>query len=330
MATGAAAQITRNFQLHFYAKWLVIIAFAEALFITVSKIYSFRTRHSKRQIPTVGKNTSRESEVTSGLFTIPLGLAVISTGLISTELNPLLQLGYATFFACCASYAVLLFQILVVQRCNKIAIQNVDGGLFLIPAAGFGIGITLVVLVPRIPPQISGPVAVASITLVTFSTLGYFYVIVLSALGIRRFALSSTRKVLWWIGAGCGGLGALSTAKQLALRTIEISPTLQHLLRILALTMWSLGTLILIPIALLSIQYLFRLENFPKNAPWPPTFSTAVYALGTITASQLIHSQAVHLIGVAASIITLLLWSCTVMLITTQKLSSGYLVAKDN
>jgi len=79
-----------------------------------------------------------------------------------------------------------------------------------------------------------------------------------------------------------------------------------------ALGCWTVASSALVPVLVGSGHYLLGLRRLTGRPPWPPTFSTGVYALGAIQVGRLLHLPSITSLGDAAAIATLCLWGLTV------------------
>jgi tellurite resistance protein TehA-like permease len=77
------------------------------------------------------------------------------------------------------------------------------------------------------------------------------------------------------------------------------------------LVLWAVGSALVVPVVVGSLVYLRRLRRLHGSPPWPPTFSTGVYALGADQAGRLGHLQAISAVGRAAGLATVVLWFVT-------------------
>lgn len=321
MATGATAQITKIVGPHSYTLYFILLAVAEIIYIAITRLLNYKKLRDSSLNNASSKSSTEDTLFNPGLFTIPLGLAVVSTGLLGTKFQLMTYAGYGMYILSWISFIWLILRFLSPIISCRITRYQPDGGWFLIPAAGFGLGITTVAFSTQMKSPPIKLLAVIGIALVALSVLSYFALIISSGIRIRRFGISDTKRVLWWISAGCGGLGALSAVKQLDSKSVTLAPLITLCLRSSAISMWVTGTILLIPIAMRSTRYVFSLNQLPKNTPWPPTFSTAVFALGTLSASTLFQTQFLNAIGTAAGISTIILWIATVIIMGANKLA---------
>src|SRR5699024_9274974 len=68
---------------------------------------------------------------------------------------------------------------------------------------------------------------------------------------------------------------------------------------------------LLLPIIAYSLQFLLRTCRFTNRAVWPPTFSTAVLAMGALGTGQTLQLDSITTLGTIAAWATLMLWAIT-------------------
>jgi len=73
-----------------------------------------------------------------------------------------------------------------------------------------------------------------------------------------------------------------------------------------------------VPIVIESLRWLSGTCRIFGLAPWPPPFSTAVFALGGLATGAMFHAYAITMIGKAAGFATLALWVITAGLHATR------------
>lgn len=116
------------------------------------------------------------------------------------------------------------------------------------------------------------------------------------------------------IAMGCAGLATATIANVLqavdvcwlaALRTPpEVAVAVIFALTAMAV-MFALALVLLIPIVILSVDFLCRRCRFVNHASWPPTFSTAVFAMGGLGLGTILNSDSVITLGRTAGWVTL-------------------------
>lgn len=75
----------------------------------------------------------------------------------------------------------------------------------------------------------------------------------------------------------------------------------------------ALAVVLLVPVLIGSVNLLSRCCHFRDKAAWPPTFSTAVFALSCLGTGAVLHLEGVRAFGHYAAIATLVLWTATVL-----------------
>lgn len=150
------------------------------------------------------------------------------------------------------------------------------------------------------------------------SVVGYWAVAAAAAVCVARRGLGDDRRVLWWIAAGCGGLAAASVGRALAAGDGYWPPSVSDAWHITAAVTWALAAEFAVPIVIESLRWLSGTRRIVRLAPWPPTFSTAVFALGGLATGAMFHAHAITMIGKAAGFATLALWVNTAGLHATR------------
>ncbi|MDA8267961.1 MAG: hypothetical protein M0013_06250, partial [Actinomycetota bacterium] len=86
---------------------------------------------------------------------------------------------------------------------------------------------------------------------------------------------------------------------------------------------WSLSAILAVPIVVASLRSLARNRRIMSAAPWPPTFSTAVFALGALATGKMLGVPAVSGVGQATAGATLALWVVTAALHASRLLPAA-------
>ena len=242
---------------------------------------------------------------------MPLGLTVIASDVLA--LGTTASRGPLWFAAICLVMAWATSVMAIGRFAWSLAargfdLHRLDGAWFLVPAALFGAGIAT----DRVAAQLAGhwPDALRELAAgsVVIGAFGYWVLIVLAGLRIRRHGLGSPPRVSWWIAMGCAGLGAAALGQVLQQRPRAVPA--QWLLDATALSM-GVAMLLSVPVLLLSARFVLRQCRFRATASWPPTFSTAVLAFGAFQAGGVLHVPALGTLGLGAADATLLFWSVT-------------------
>ncbi len=292
MATGAAAALAGVCGLRPLADPLVWLAVAEAVGIPLLAVIGGRTR-------VVGK---------FGLFTVPIGLAVIGTGLAGWAGAAARDAAFAAVVPAWLLTVAVAVRIVLGWRGERPCLAAVSGVWFLAPACLLADAGATAALLPRLPDSLSSAAHAAAWAGCGLGTVGYPLLVLAAALRVRRTGLGSPRAP-WWISAGCGGLAAATLGRMTA-----VSPAHTHALGRASLTAWCLGSVLLLPVLAGSVRHLLALRRPWGAVVWPPTFSTGVYALGARQAGRLTHLPAVTTVGTVAAAATLALWAATTLL----------------
>lgn len=256
-----------------------------------------------------------------GSFTVPVGLAVIGTGIASLK-------GPATAAAAAAIVAlawlatgVLVVAVVLPLLAAPLPLAAVGGAWFLAPAALLADAIGVAAVAGRL----SGATALswlAALVALLGSTL-YLLVVGLAVKRIATCGLARSPRSAWWIAAGCGGLSAaaLGRVATVVQQTAGATVTV-HGLAVMAFGAWAIGCAALVPVLTGSARYLLKLRRLSGRPPWPPTFSTGVFALGARQVGRLNGAPMVTHLADLAAVLTLGFWVTTV-LATVPRLVQG-------
>jgi hypothetical protein len=91
-----------------------------------------------------------------------------------------------------------------------------DGGWFLAPAALLGAGIAAGAYATDAAGVLADLLCWVALVAAGVGTTGYWAAVLGSAIAVARRGLGDSRRVLWWIAAGCGGLAAAGLARALS------------------------------------------------------------------------------------------------------------------
>ena len=318
MATGGAAQLARACAVPGAVRPLLWLAVVEAGWIAGRGV--IRHRRELRLALSVWTRIGPPAEHT-GVLTVPLGLAVVATGL-RAQLGPARALGAALMVLAWLS-AVLFVSRFSVSVSHPGRSNTLDGGWFLAPAALLGAGIASGAYATDAAGVLADLLRWGALVAVGVGTTGYWAVVLGSAIAIARRGLGDGPRVLWWIAAGCGGLGAAGLARALSASGGMWPADVVTLVHGAAIVTWSFAALLAVPIVAASVRSLARSRRIEKAAPWPPTFSTAVFALGALGAGKMLGLPAVTDVGKAAACATLALWAVTAALHASRPLPSS-------
>lgn len=310
MATAGASALASRGGLQVIATPLLVLAVLQALWLPLAG--SWRHRREWRAV-CVACCAIGPAHEHSGVHTVPLGLAVIAGGLATLAAG-----GDGLWFRIlawgCLGLTGLLTVVCVVRFLWSLAIrraplQRVDGAWFLVPAALLGAGIA-VDAVARIESG-NGATILAALALaaVLCGWLGYWAVAGVALVRVRRFGLGGVAQSPWWIAMGCAGLAAAELG--LTLQAPVADGWWQAWLKgALAVTV-AVAIALCVPVLIGSARFLLHRCRYCGYAAWPPTFSTAVFALGCVEAGVVLQSSMLHGLGLGAGYATLVLWAIT-------------------
>ena len=309
MATGGAGQLAGACGLPGAARPLLWLAVAEAGWIAGRGLV--RHRGELRLPPSAWARIGLPAEHT-GVLTVPLGLAVVATGL-STQPGLAKVLGAAFVVLAWLSAAVFVarFAVSVTRRDGTTA---VDGGWFLAPAALLGAGIAAAAYAGQTVGVLADLLRWVALVAAAVGVAGYWAVAAGATLAVARRGLGQGRRVLWWIAAGCGGLAAAAVGRVLAAGRALVPSGVAAAGHVVAGATWSVAAVLAVPIVVASVRSLARTRRIVRAAPWPPTFSTAVFALGALATAKMLGVPAVTGVGKVAAGATLALWAVTAVL----------------
>ncbi len=249
----------------------------------------------------------------SGIHTVPLGLAVITSGLLalsapyamSWRLLPAeicLGLTWLTAIICIGRFVWSLAS-------HGFALKSLDGTWFLVPAVLLGAGIATAAMIPHCAPRWAGVLATLALGGVLLGWVGYWTLAMTALARVRRHGLGGVPLAPWWIAMGCAGLAAAALGRVLEGEALAVP--VQTFLRATTVTTADLAVLLCVPVLVGGAWFLLRRCRYRAAAAWPPTFSTAVFALGCLQAAAVAHSPALRALGFAAGDATLLFWAVT-------------------
>lgn len=299
MATGAASDLAGRAGLGFIRLPLLWLTVTVALAVP-----AWRAARQLREGADIA--LPRPPRARLGVFTVPIGLAVIGGGLAQLD-EPAAQLGAlcAVSLAWAATMALIVV-VLVPMAASWPGTQAVDGTWFLAPAALLADAIGVAGIVGRstaTPAQLLGWLALMATGL---GALGYVVVAVLAIARLAAGGLAGSARASWWIAAGCAGLTAAALC-----RTSEIGPVhgsaVTPWLAGTAVVFWGAGSLALIPVVIGSARFVAQ-RRLHGPIPWPPTFSTGVYAIGAAQVGRLAGLPAVTTLSGIAAAATVVLW----------------------
>ncbi|MBS0380936.1 MAG: hypothetical protein JSR56_00770 [Proteobacteria bacterium] len=310
MATAGASALASRCGLQVLATPLLVLAVLQALWLPLAG--SWRHRREWRAVCRACYAIGPAHEH-SGIHTVPLGLAVIAGGLatlVASGDGPWSRVLALVFLA-----ATWLLTVVCVVRfvwslaCRSMPLHRVDGAWFLVPAALLGAGIAASAVARLESGHAASLLATLALATVLCGWLGYWAVAGVALVRIRRFGLGGVAQAPWWIAMGCAGLAA--AALGLVLQAPVADGWLQAWLKgALAVTV-VVAIVLCVPVLIGSARFLLHRCRYCGFAAWPPTFSTAVFALGCLEAGVVLKSPVLHWLGLGAGYATLVLWAVT-------------------
>ncbi len=300
MATGGAAALARLTGLSAAVDPLVVLAGVQAFAIPTLAA----RRHGSPWAAAARWWSAAAPAQRFGDCTIPLGCATVATGAAVTT---------RASWAGAAGGFVIVAHRAPVARVPALAAAltkrpsgpgAVDGVWFLAPAALLGNALGLVALGGRWSTTVFDEIALAE---AVAGVVGYALVVVAAGVRVARSGLGSSPRAPWWIAAGCGGLAAAATGE---LASLPVGAT-RCWLTGLTVAVWLVGTAALVPILIQSIRYASRVTRV-ETVSWTPTFSTAVYALGTFQVARLGGTRGIDDLAHIAGYATVVAWAVTV------------------
>lgn len=304
MATAGASTLAGLCGLPALVAPLLALAAWQALWVAVAAALRYRTAQRSGSSTTWAVGAPHAH---TGIHTVPLGVAVIAGGFAGLDGAAVPRLAWAlfglTWLLTCACVGRFVWSL---ARCG-LEIERVDGAWFLVPAALLGAVLATLDILPLAPGWNGRALDLLALAGAAFGWLGYWAVAVPAALRVGRFGLRGAPLAPWWIAMGCAGLAAAATGDVLD-RGAPWPPALHAALA------WATGATIVVAVALCvpvlagSAVFLVRRCRFRDAAAWPPTFSTAVFALGCLQAGTVLRVPALWTLGFGAGLATLVLW----------------------
>lgn len=133
----------------------------------------------------------------------------------------------------------------------------------------------------------------------------------LAAARVGLHRLAGDQRAAWWIAAGCGGLSAAGLGRVSAVGPARGGLAARHTFGSAALVLWAVGAVALVPVLGGSVAHLAKTRHV-SGRPWPPSFSTGVFALGAGQVGHLMGVAVITQSGSVAAVVTICLWVLTV------------------
>jgi hypothetical protein len=304
MATGAASQLAGLSGLHAAVAPLLWLTVAEAVWIAAVGIGRDRGALVRSWL------TAREPGEHAGALTVPLGLAVTTTGLAAQHGAFDSSLALAGLVLTWLSLLVLVFRFVASVITGGKGLAALDGSWFLAPAVLLGGAIAAVASIPHVAGAEQAVLRGLAVVAAVGGLAGYWAFLAWAIGRVSRHGLGKGR-VLWWISAGCGGLAAAATAKVLGVPGGHWAVAFAGGLRTAMAITLIMAAILLVPIVVQSARFLARKRPVIRNVPWPPAFSSSVMALGTIGTGVALPMPVIITAGKGAGIAALIIWTVT-------------------
>lgn len=310
MATAGAARLDGIVGWPGLAAGLLAVAILQAGWVLVAGSWRYRREFSYGWPAWLAIGPPGEH---AGIHTVPLGLAVISSGLYGLSgsgrnwlllANVCLVVAWLLTIVCVARFAASLLR-------RGWSLSGLDGAWFLVPAAVLGSAIAAHAGAGLVPVQtVATGLGWLSRGGALAGTVGYWAVLFCAIVRVGRHGLGHAPQAPWWIAMGCAGLAAAALG-----RVIVGVPALQPapVVGLVAL-LWTtevVAIVLAVPVLVMSAVFLLWHCSYRGRGVWPPTFSTAVFALGSLQAGTVLQAPLVWRVGFYAAWATLGLWLVT-------------------
>jgi hypothetical protein len=311
MATAGASTLAGPCGLQELVVPLLVLAVLQALWVPAAGALRHRAEFRLERSAWLAIGSANEH---SGIHTVPLGLAVIAGGLAGLSADGVASWQLLLMASACLALTWLLTIVCVGRFLWSLAsrglvLETIDGAWFLVPAALLGAAIATEDVAALVASRGASVLALLALGGTLLGWSGYWAVAVVAFVRVRRFGLGGVPQAPWWIAMGCAGLAAAALGRVLdgsspwpALRAFLIAATTATDICAVAL---------LIPVVAGGVKFLLWRCQFRAAAPWPPTFSTAVFALGCLQAGRVLQSPAFRFLGLGAGFTTLAFWAVT-------------------
>lgn len=311
MATGGAAVVAGRCGLPALVAPLLVLAVLQAVGLPLAGAWRHRAEFSLGWRAWWALGPAHEH---TGVHTVPLALAVLASALVALAAQ-----GRVPWVAALAAPCLGLAWVLTAVcggRClwalavRGSALRVFDGAWFLVPAAFLGTAIATDAVAGGLAGPAAGALERLALAGALLGWVGYWAVAGVALVRMRRHGLGGVPQAPWWIAMGCAGLAAA------ALGTVSAggrwSEPLDALLVAAMVAAAVVALILCLPVVAYSVAFLLRRCRFRGPAPWPPTFSTAVFALGCLETGAVLQSPVFHDVGVGAGYVTLAFWAATI------------------
>lgn len=310
MATAGASALAGQCGLQVLVAPLLALAILQALWIPIAVAWRHRVGFRLKWQAWWKIGPAHEH---CGIHTVPLGLAVIAGGLVALAASGIVQWSWTLAFMCLGLTWLLtivcLGRFLWSLITCECALHAVGGAWFLVPAALLGAALATDALAGLEP--VGGATALAALALAgaLFGWFGYWAVALTALIRVRRFGLGGVPQAPWWIAMGCAGLAAAALGR--VLKGPGSGWALHAFLIQAMIVTCVFATILCVPVLVGSAVFLLGHCRFRANAPWAPTFSTAVFALGCLETGAVLQSATFRNLGLGAAYATLGFWVVT-------------------
>lgn len=298
MATGAACQLSSLAGVPVLRVPLLLVAIAIAVGVTVASVVRARRRaHGRTPLA-----------AWLGRFTVPVGLAVITAGLSTSSARPIVVAAWTAAVLAVASTAVVVVGAVVAAHTARPTLPAVNGVWFIAPAAFLADAVACTALHAH-APSAAPALGTTAIVSAAIGAAGYAILLVVAAVRVGRHGLSGAPRVAWWIVTGCGGLAAFSLGR-VAATFGPVAPWSVAVFHAAALASAVVAAAVLIPITVGCVRFLVGLPRRRlARSPWPPAFSSGVFALGAAEIGSIYGWTAATTVGRIAAVETLVVWA---------------------
>lgn len=310
MATAGASALAGRCGFEVLVTPLLVLAVVQALWVPL--VGTWHRRHgwgaSCRAWCAIGPAHEH-----AGIHTVPLGWAVIAGGLAtwaaSNQEGWLWNLAWAGFgltwlltLVCVGRFAWSLSR-------RPVLLRNVGGAWFLVPATLLGAGIATDAVARMASGHAVAVLQTLALVAVLCGWLGYWAMAGAALMRARRHGLAGVPQAPWWIAMGCAGLAAAALGRVVQAGVAAI--WLQAWLRDALVVTMVVAIVLCVPVIAGSVAFLRHRCQYRAPAAWPPTFSTAVFALGCLESGAVLSVPLLLELGLAAGYATLVFWAVT-------------------